>query len=158
VDEATWAALVAALTIVGGIWTVLAWRRRGAANGLRALGLTLLPAAAWLTGTLEMFTEIALSVTDWATGLAFTPLTWAGLGLAGTSALLLLVSGWVRDRQLARGRQVAQGRTELDTGSPSTSGPALTSRQERGRTQDHEQHASAQDDEIEEILRRRGIT
>lgn len=150
-DEATWAALVAALTIVGGIWTVLAWRRRGAANGLRALGVTLLPAAAWLTGTLEMFSEITVSVTDWALGLAFTPWTWAGLGLAGTSALLLLVSGWMRDRQLARGR-APSGQGELDAAPAPGSGAVLTPEQSRPRA------TSTQDDEIEEILRRRGIT
>ena len=83
VEGTTWAALTAALTVAGAIWTWIAFRRRGAANGLRALGFTLLPAAAWLTGTLEMVVEIAGSVTDWATGLVFNILTWAGVGLAG---------------------------------------------------------------------------
>jgi hypothetical protein len=149
VDEATWAALVAALTIVGGIWTVLAWRRRGAANGLRALGVTLLPAAAWLTGTLEMFSEIAASVADW---------TWAGLGLAGTSALLLLVSGWMRDRQLALGR-AGRGRSELD-GPSSDQGVdrGVDTSGDRGTDTSRGRGSAAQDDEIEEILRRRGIT
>ena len=51
VEATTWAALTAALTVAGAIWTWIAFRRRGAANGLRALGFTLLPAAAWLTGS-----------------------------------------------------------------------------------------------------------
>ncbi len=58
VEATTWAALTAALTVAGAIWTWIAFRRRGAVNGLRALGFTLLPAAAWLTGTMEMAVEI----------------------------------------------------------------------------------------------------
>ena len=102
-DEATWAALAAALTVAGLIWTWVAFRRRGAANGLRALGFAVLPAAAWLTGTLEMVTEIAGSVTDWATGLVLDPRTWTGIGLAGLAVVLWVVSGVLRDRALARG-------------------------------------------------------
>ena len=110
VDGTTWAALTAALTVAGAIWTWIAFRRRGAANGLRALGFTLLPAAAWLTGTLEMVVEIAGSVTDWATGLVFDLFTWAGVGLAGLAVVLWVVSGFIRDRQLARGRVGAAAR------------------------------------------------
>ncbi len=102
-----WTALTAALTISGAIWTWIAFRRRGAANGLRALGFTLLPAAAWLTGTLEMFVEIAGSIGDWATGLVFNTLTWAGVGLGGLAGVLFVISGVIRDRQLARGQKVA---------------------------------------------------
>ena len=101
-EGTTWAALTAALTVAGAIWTWIAFRRRGAANGLRALGFTLLPAAAWLTGTLEMVVEIAGSVTDWATSLVFNVLTWTGVGLAGLAAVLFVVSGFIRDRQLGR--------------------------------------------------------
>ena len=139
-DEATWAALAAALTVLGVVWTVVAFRRRGAANGLRALALTLLPAAAWLTGTLEMFTEIARAVVDWATGLVLNPFVWTGIGLAAAAVLLLLVSAWLRDRQLARG----QRRT------PATEGGREAPRVPAGGTHD-------ETDEVEEILRRRGI-
>jgi hypothetical protein len=144
VDEATWAALAAALTVLGIVWTVVAFRRRGAANGLRALGFTLLPAAAWLTGTLEMFTEIAGSVLDWATRLVLNPVVWTGIGLAGASLLLLGVSAWLRDRQLARG----QGRTRT---TPAETAPGRESPQLPTGGADDES------DEIEEILRRRGI-
>jgi hypothetical protein len=102
VEGTTWAALTAALTVAGAIWTWIAFRRRGAANGLRAMGFTLLPAAAWLTGTLEMVVEIAGSVTDWATSLVFDVRTWVGVGLGGLAVVLWVVSGFIRDRQLGR--------------------------------------------------------
>ena len=146
-DEATWAALAATLTLLGLVWTWVSFRRRGAPAGLRALGFTVLPVAAWLTGTLEMFTEIAGSVTDWGTGLVFNPLTWAGIGLTGFGVVLIVVSGFLRDRQLARaggGANVPDVRRRLPEAS-STRGA---------------RSAPVVDDElddIEEILRRRGI-
>lgn len=153
-EGTTWAALTAALTVAGAIWTWIAFRRRGAANGLRAMGFTLLPAAAWLTGTLEMVTEIAGSVTDWATTLVFDVRTWVGVGLAGLAVVLWFVSGIIRDRQLARGQAAGQtadqgrrtgGRDALPEASSTRTGP--TSR-------------PAVDDEmadIEALLRKRGI-
>ena len=151
-EGTTWAALTAALTVAGAIWTWIAFRRRGSANGLRALGFTLLPAAAWLTGTLEMVTEIAGSITDWATTLVFDVRTWVGVGLAGLAVVLWFVSGIIRDRQLARGQAAGtagptgrRGRDELPEASSTRTGP--TSR-------------AAVDDEmadIEALLRKRGI-
>ncbi len=91
------------LTIVCALGTVRAYRRRGLASGLRGLAITLLPAAAWLTGTLEMFTEIAGSVGDWATGLVLNPLVWTGIGLFGASAGLFVISGRMRTKALENG-------------------------------------------------------
>ena len=38
VDEVTWGALTLTLTLIGGLWTVYAFRRRGVASGLRGAG------------------------------------------------------------------------------------------------------------------------
>jgi hypothetical protein len=150
VEGTTWAALTAALTVAGAIWTWIAFRRRGAANGLRAMGFTLLPAAAWLTGTLEMVVEIGGSVTDWATGLVFDVRTWAGVGLAGLAFVLWVVSGIIRDRQLGRAQ----------SGTPSS----RTGRQERPQelppTSARTAGGSPIDDDladIEAMLKKRGI-
>jgi hypothetical protein len=150
VEGTTWAALTAALTVAGAIWTWIAFRRRGAANGLRALGFTLLPAAAWLTGTLEMVVEIAGSVTDWATGLVFNIFTWAGVGLAGLAVVLWVVSGFIRDRQLARGR--ASGSAPA-TDAPKTRElpPTSASRTAGGSPIDDDMA------DIEAMLKKRGI-
>ena len=138
VEGTTWAALTAALTVAGAIWTWIAFRRRGAANGLRAMGFTLLPAAAWLTGTLEMVVEIAGSVTDWATGLVFNVLTWSGVGLAGLALVLFVVSGFIRDRQLARGagagRRAGRRRTVAEAASTSCRRPPPARRAARPST------------------------
>lgn len=144
-DEVTWTALAAVLTLLGLAWTVVGFRRRGAANGLRALGVTLLVPAAWLTGSLEMLTEVGSSVLDWATSLVLDPRVWAGTALAGLSVVLLVVSGILRDRQLGRGRAAVAGGSE-----PRRLG-AGRAEQPRRSTGDPEL------DEIEELLRRRGV-
>jgi hypothetical protein len=160
VEGTTWAALTAALTVAGAIWTWIAFRRRGAANGLRALGFTLLPAAAWLTGTLEMVVEIAGSVTDWATSLVFDVRTWVGVGLAGLAVVLWVVSGFIRDRQLARGQAAGSGAE----GSGKAGGGTTTGRREAlpeaSSTRSGPTSRAAVDDEmadIEALLRKRGI-
>ena len=150
-EGTTWAALTAALTVAGAIWTWIAFRRRGAANGLRALGFTLLPAAAWLTGTLEMVVEIAGSITDWATSLVFNVLTWAGVGLAGLSLVLFVVSGFIRDRQLARA-QAGGGTPPTDSRSSSRRELPTTSERTRGGSPIDDEMA-----DIEALLRKRGI-
>lgn len=145
VDEVTWGALTLTLTALGAVWTWFAFRRRGLAAGLRGTAYTLLPPAAFLTGTLEMFTEIGGSVADWATHLVFSPVVWLGIILAGVSGVLFGVSGVLRSRQLARdeseGELETPGRKELKAPGRKAKPPV-----------DDEMA------EIEAILRKRGIT
>ena len=155
VEGTTWAALTAALTVAGAIWTWIAFQRRGAANGLRAFGFTLLPAAAWLTGTLEMVVEIAGSVTDWATSLVFNIMTWAGVGLAGLSVVLFVISGIIRDRQLARGQKSGSAKETPQAGDGGagrrTSLPPASAAPKGGSPIDDEMA------DIEALLKKRGI-
>ena len=51
-DEAAWGALALALTLMGGIYTYVAYQRRGLTAAVRGGAITLLPLAAWLTGLL----------------------------------------------------------------------------------------------------------
>lgn len=146
-DDAAWTALALALTIVGGLYTWRAYRRRGLAAGMRGAGLTLLVPAAWLTDTLRMFTRIVDAVGDWALGLVFSPLVWVGVVLGGLGAVLLVVSGILTSRQLGTtarsGSSAAQGPKEVDAAERRAKGePAID------------------DDlaDIEALLRRRGIS
>ena len=53
--RAAWGALALTLTLLGGLYTWVAYQRRGLAAGLRGAALiTLLPVAAWLTDVLEL--------------------------------------------------------------------------------------------------------
>ena len=87
-DDVTWAVLTLSLTAVGGIYTWFAYQRRGLAAGLKGAGITVLPLAAYLTKTLQMFTKMVDAVADWATSLVFNPAVWLGVILAGVGVVL----------------------------------------------------------------------
>ena len=141
VDSATFQALGLTLTLLGLVVGIPVWRRRGPASGLRAVAWALLPLAAAMTGTLRLGWEIAGAVVDWAVRLAFSPIVWAGIMLAGVSVALFVVSGLVRRRTSPTpAESAAAGST-----------PAL--QRDRGRP------AVGDDDmaDIEAILKKHGI-
>lgn len=148
-DEGAWGALALTLTLLGGIYTWVAWTRRGLAAALRGAGLTLLPVAALLTGVLEMLTEIGGAVGDWAVELALSPSLWIGVGLAGVSAVLFVVAGFMHDKVGTSPRPPRAKGVE----APGKPAELAVGQAPKG--------ASAIDDEmaeIEAILRKRGIT
>jgi hypothetical protein len=149
VDDVTWGALTLTLTAIGGFYTWWAYQNRGATPAMRGLALTLLPAAAWLTGTLEMFTRIADAVSDWALHLAFSPKVWLGVILAACSVGLFLVSGFLRNRGIGGGapqRKAAKAAPRQPRALPKAEQPS-------GPLTD-----DGLDDEIAAILKRRGIS
>jgi hypothetical protein len=152
IDTVTWQALTVVLTLVGLVGTGLIWRRRGPVAGLRMLAVSLLPAAAYLTGTLRLLWQIGDAVVSWAARMVFSPTVWLGIVLAGISVLLFVVAGAMTRRGVGGG----SGRREKElpaTSSRPAAGPA------RGKAGPSAE-SSVDDDmaEIEEILKRRGIT
>ena len=137
-DDVAWGALAVALSVLGGIWTWSAYRRRGLAAGMRGASFTLLPIAAYLTKTLEMFGEIGDAVVDWAVALVFSPRVWLGIIVAGLAVVLFVVSGWLGARRGDKPKKVKRGDQPKEVGG-----------------------ATAVDDDladIEAILKSRGIT
>lgn len=145
-DDAAWAALTLSLTVLGGIWTWAAFRRRGLTSGLRALGFTLLPLAAYLTKTLQMFTRIVDAIGDWAARLVFSPTVWLGVVVGGVGVVLIVVSGMMRARQLGTSatKAPAESGKEVPAGRGSKGAPAIGTDPEMA--------------EIEALLRKRGIS
>lgn len=142
-------ALALALTACGGIWTWYAWRNRGLGPGVRGIALTLLAPAAWLTGTLEVFGEIAHSISDWAIGFVFSPLVWIGIALFALSVVLFGVSA-----KLPGARDKDKGRPQADRGVA-----GATDDRSLGRSSGRGEPAIDSDlADIEEILRNRGIS
>jgi len=151
-DGAVWGTLACALSALGAALTYLGWQRRGGkgvAAALRGTAWTILPIAAWLTGTLRLVTEVLGDVGDWATRLVFSPTVWLGICLAGVSALLFVVSGALSKRGAARS-------PEAVTGSPRT--------RRRGRSHEvtggGKASGTGEDDmdDIAAILRKHGIS
>ena len=52
---------------------------------------SLLPLAAYLTGSTEMFWKMGVAVGDFAKGFVFSPKVWAGIALAGLAVVLFVV-------------------------------------------------------------------
>lgn len=149
-DSVTWQALTVVLTVAALAATVLLWRRRGAVAGLRMLALALLPAAAYLTGTLRVLWEIGDAVVGWATRLVFSPSVWLGIGLAVTAVALFLLAGLLGRRHRARARGGTRRPLEGSRSGPPASGPG---RAAAGPPDQDEDLA-----DIEAILKRHGIS
>src|SRR3954453_21376546 len=91
-DSVTWGAFTTTFTILGGIGTWFAYRRRGLRSGLRWAATTLLLPAAYLTHSLKMLGQIGSAIASWATSFVWNPFVWVGLGLAVLSVLLFAVA------------------------------------------------------------------
>ena len=99
-----WLPLCAGLTGVGLVLSYLAMRRRGIGSGLRWAAWSLLPLAAYLTGSTEMFWKMGVAVGDFAKGFVFSPRVWSGIAVAGLAVVLFMVSGPLRRRSVSRAR------------------------------------------------------
>lgn len=141
IDSATWAAAVFVVTVIGLVGSLLLWRRRGPASGLRGLAWTLVPVALWLTRTLRLVVDILDAIVRWTTHLVFSPVVWLGLLVAALAALLFVVSGAMRARGLGVRRRGVPLERPRPRGAPA------------------EKAAAPGDDlaDIQAILDRRGI-
>ena len=155
IDSTTWAALALTLTIIGGALSWVAWRRRGLAAGLRGLAWTLVPVAAWLTGTLKLAVNIINDVGDWATELVFSPAVWIGIIVAGGSAALFVD---LRDscglRGIGvRGKAAERATRKAERLQAKGAAPVTAKKQPKKRDPDDLDNL----DDIEAILKKHGI-
>ncbi len=126
------------------------------AAALRGLAWTLIPVAAWLTGTLRLAASILEDVIDWAARLVFSPIVWLGIIVAGVAALLWVVSGVMRARGIGvrgRGREVPAARAKQVPSAKPAKPPAQQSGRRSARTDDDIEDL----DDIEAILKKYGI-
>src|SRR5580704_6666933 len=100
--------LCAGLTGLGLVLSYFVMRRRGLGSGLRGAAWSLLPLAAYLTGSVKMFWKIGVAIADFAKGFVFSTEVWSGIAVAGLAALLFVVSGPLR-RRSKRGQRSQQG-------------------------------------------------
>ena len=155
IDASTWQALGLVLTVLGLLISVVLWKRRGPASGLRGVAWSLLPLAAGLTGTLRLLWQIGDAIVSWALRLVFSPVVWIGIAVAGVSLMLFAVSAAMRARGVgATGRG---GATDKEPGGAElpgrrSSAPATRSQRNEPAKQDDDM------DDIEAILRKHGIS
>ena len=166
-----WLPLCAGLTGLGLVLSYLAMRRRGMGAGLRGAAWSLLPLAAYLTGSTEMFWKMGVAVGDFAKGFVFSPRVWSGIAVAGLAVVLFMVSGPLRRRRVKPGqdkRAAGPGSSAAGavTASPRTAGGQVATRPASPAPATAPAKArkgkSADDDDdlgdVADILRRHGIT
>ena len=166
-----WLPLCAGLTGLGLVLSYLAMRRRGIGVGLRWAAWSLLPMAAYLTGSIEMFWKMGVAVGDFAKGFVFSPRVWSGIAVAGLAVVLFIVSGQMRRRGVKQGRdkraaEPGSGTAGAVTDSSRTAGGQLATRpaspapakapakSRKGKNADDDDDLG----DVADILRRHGIT
>ncbi|MDO5498463.1 MAG: hypothetical protein Q4F67_02140 [Propionibacteriaceae bacterium] len=149
-----------ALAALALVLAIVLWLRGRRGRALQAFGFAALPVGLYLTGLLGLVFDAVRALGGWMSRLVFNPAVWAGVGLLGLAVVLWVVGGFVARRTRAR-RPVAKGAdAPAVTGRTPAAAPAkgspATARKAGGSTA---AGGSGDDefDEIEELLRRRGI-
>ena len=151
-SQIQWLPLAGGLTILGLIASWFAWRRRGAAAGLRGVAWSLLPIAAYLTNAIKMLWQIGSAIGSFATSFIFSPHVWAGIIVAGAAGVLFAVSGGLRRRERSKKAASVPGPGSSPAQTAGTApGKALKPAKGKG--------PAADDDlgDVADILRRHGI-
>jgi hypothetical protein len=117
------------------VLTVIYGRRRSIRAMLHGAAWSLIPIAAYMTGSTLMFWRIGVAIGDFASSFVFDTLRWAGIGVAALIVVLFLVAGG-RDRRRGaraarterRGAASARGARKKDQGRvPEGGAAAVTS-------------------------------
>ena len=139
--------------------------------GLRGAAWSLLPLAAYLTGSIAMFWKIGTAIGTFATSFVFSLKVWSGVGVAALAARA--VRGVRRRPPPEAGPRQAGRRGAAGPGGPGrTAGPARPGPSRTGRkvparkelvTKPTRAGKGVPDDDddmagVEDILRRHGIT
>lgn len=153
VRDSPWVIAGIALSVALVAATPLAWRRFGPRRGLRWLAIALVPAGLAMSGLAAMFGRMGLAVGHFFTSFIFSPFVWAGFALLGGAVALEFAARAMR----ARGMGDAPASRD-DASAGSVGGPPA--QVERSRSAPKSSRAPVDDDmaDIEELLRRRGIT
>jgi hypothetical protein len=151
-----WLPIAAGLAILGLILSFFAWRRRGAAAGLRGVAWSLLPVAAYLIGAIELLWRFGSAIASFASSFVFSPRVWAGIIVVIVSVILFVVSGRLR----ARARRRSGGQAAPKAAGPGTGATATAGKPGKAISAPKRQPAVVDDDvlgDAAEVLRRHGI-
>lgn len=117
-----WLPVAAVLTALGLFLTYRYGRARGNRAMLRGAAWSLLPIAAYLTGSIEMFWKIGTAIGNFASGFVFSPVKWAGIAVAGAAAALFFATSGRERRKAARLRAAQRAEQKKAAAATAPSG------------------------------------
>src|SRR6201992_4197155 len=127
-NSIAWLPLCAGLTGLGLVASFFVMRRRGLSSGLRGAAWSLLPLAAYLTGSIEMVRKNSNALGNFAANLVLSPKVWSGIGVAALAVVLWFASapGKRRRRRARKGEVAGDGDTTglTETGTRRAAVPA----------------------------------
>jgi heme exporter protein D len=160
-DQIAWFPLCVGLTVAGLVLSFMAFRRRGAASGMRMAAWALLPLAAYLTNALQALWTIGSTLVGFVTSLVFNPLVWAGVAVAGLSVVLFVVSGVLRGRKLAKaggGKKAGEAAAEAPAGRQAPAARPAAKPAAKPAVESKKKSADDDFSDIEDLLKKRGIS
>ncbi|HTT51165.1 MAG TPA: cellulose synthase [Streptosporangiaceae bacterium] len=159
-NSISWLPLAGGLTILGLILSWVAWRRRGAAAGLRGVAWSLLPLAAYLTGAIKMLWQMGSAIGTFASSFVFSPRVWAGVIVAGAAGVLFAVSAGLRRARKSRSGGRDQSARAAKPGQAAKPGsPAQPAQPGKALKPATKKNSGLDDDlgDAAEVLKRMGI-
>lgn len=147
----TIALMVLFAAVSAGLWA----RRPGARPIMGGIGAILIPLGLYLFGLMDLAYNGVVSIIDWAQRTPWTPLMTWGVSLVGVGIILFLVSRFIKPA----GRPVA-AKPETPAVASTTSGrtgAAAVTTSAAAQPAPASAKKTAEDDEVEDILRKRGL-
>ncbi len=150
----TIALMVFFAAIFAGLWA----RRPGIRPVLGGLGLVLIPLGLWLFGITDLAYNGVISIIDWAQKTAWTTtMTW-GVSLAGAGLVIFMISRFIRPAQR---KSVTRAENPAVAPAPGTAAArrpgASAAAPAAGNPPAQQGKKTAEDSEVEDILRKRGL-
>jgi hypothetical protein len=119
-----WLPVCAVLTGIGLVASYYVGQRRGYRAMARGAAWSLIPIAAYLTGSIKMFWQIGDAIGNFATAFVFSPAKWAGIAVAaGAAALFVSTSG--RQRRKAARLKAAERAGQKKAAAATAPGAAI---------------------------------
>jgi len=151
----------AGLILLVALWTVLMWARaRSMRSLLEGLGLILLVAGAWITGILALALNGVRSIYDWAQRTVLDTTMIVGLVVMGLGLLSFLIGLFISpvSKEEAKSRRDARkSAAQPDSKTSGQAGVSSGKSPATGQSSAPKQNTAAEDAEVEDILKSRGI-
>ncbi len=140
-NDVVWLPNALIMTALLGAVAVWRWRRKGAISGLRWTGVAMLPLSLYAMGLFRLFWNVAISISNFATGFVWRPSVWIGLIMAVIAVALIVLPA------------------RLDRSLPGADGTPSRSSKKTKQVSSTKSRSTGDDDmdEIQDILKKHGI-